>query len=275
MKTHPRYRLLSHVALGLTALIILFPVVWIVLSAFKREIEIITSKILFDPVLTNFEELLFSRTSTFTDNYWNSVVVAGVSTAIALIASTTSAFSLRQKAWWAGVAPLVLAFSMIYYMTPQMTLVGVWHTMFRSIGLNNTLFAITITHATINLPMALWLMTGFVADVPKELEEAATIDGCSRLRTFTHVVLPIIVPGLMATGVLMFVFSWNEFPVALTLTTKDTATVPVAIAKFAQEFEVKHGAMAAAASLSTIPAIIMIVFATKYIVRGLTSGALK
>lgn len=266
---------LSHGVLCLTSLIIVLPVIWIMLSAFKREIDIISSKVLFNPMLANLDELLFSRTSTFLDNYWNSVVVATLSTAIALTAATTAAFSLRQKSWWVGVAPLVLAFSMIYYMTPQMTLVGAWHSMFRAIGLNNTLFAITITHATINLPMALWLMTGFVADVPKELEEAATIDGCSRLRTFTHVVLPIIIPGLMATGVLMFIFSWNEFPVALTLTSKDTATVPVAIAKFAQEFEVKHGAMAAAATLSTIPALFMIAFATKYIVRGLTSGALK
>ncbi|SNT76662.1 carbohydrate ABC transporter permease [Paracoccus seriniphilus] len=270
-----RGAILSHLMLGLSAFVILLPFGWIVLSAFKRQIDIVTSKVIFTPVMLNFDELLFSRSSTFLDNFTNSLIVAGASTAIALFTATTAAFSLRQKAWAGWVPTVLLTFSMIYYMTPQMTLVGSWYQLFRAIGLNNTLFAIIITHATVNLPMALWLMNSFVADAPRELEEAAVIDGCSRLKTFTHVILPVIVPGLMATGVLMFVFSWNEFPVALALTTKETATVPVSIAKFAQDFEVKHGAMAAAATLSTIPAILMIIFATKYIVRGLTSGALK
>lgn len=265
----------AHAVLLATAIIILFPFIWIVLSAFKRQIAIVTSQVFFSPTLINFDEILFSRTSTFLNNYVNSLVVAGFSTLIALGAATTAAFSLRQKGWAAWVPAVVLTFSMVYYMTPQITLVGSWYQLFRTLGVNNTLLAVIITHATINLPMALWLMSSFVRDAPKELEEAALIDGCSRLKTFTHVVLPLIIPGLMATGVLMFVFSWNEFPVSLTLTTKATATVPVAIAKFAQDFEVKHGAMAAAATLSTIPAILMIVFATKYIVRGLTSGALK
>ncbi len=265
----------AHVALTATVIVILFPFLWIVASAFKRQIDIVTSQAIFTPVLVNFDELLNSRSSSFLHNYLNSFVVAAGSTLLAVGAATAAAFSLRQKAWGRWVGPALLGFSMVYYMTPQMTLVGSWYQLFRAIGINNTLFAVTVTHATINLPMALWLMTAFSKDCPRELEEAAVIDACSRLKTFTHVVLPVIMPGIMATAVLMFVFSWNEFPVALSLTTKETATVPVAIAKFAQDFEVKYGAMAAAATLSTVPAVLMILFATRYIVRGLTAGALK
>lgn len=117
-------RIGAHSSLIFTAIIILFPFLWIVASAFKRQIEIITSKIIFTPTMINFDELLWSRTSMFFDNYINSIIVATGSTVIAVVAATAAAFSLRQKAWRHWVAPAILSFAMIYYMTPQMTLVG-------------------------------------------------------------------------------------------------------------------------------------------------------
>jgi multiple sugar transport system permease protein len=118
-------------------------------------------------------------------------------------------------------------------------------------------------------------MTVFVRDVPLELDEAARIDGCSTPSLLFTIILPLVAPGLAAAGILVFVFSWNEFAVALNLTAKATATVPVAIAKFAQENDVKYTQMAAGAVLSVIPAVILLLFGQRHIAKGLTAGAVK
>jgi multiple sugar transport system permease protein len=127
----------------------------------------------------------------------------------------------------------------------------------------------------VHLPMALWLMANFVREVPVELEEAARIDGCSTPYLIWKVIVPLVAPGLAATAILTFIFSWNEFAVALNLTAKQTATVPVAIAKFAQGYEIKYGEMAATAALSLVPALAFLLFGQRYIVKGLTTGAVK
>ena len=111
--------------------------------------------------------------------------------------------------------------------------------------------------------------------MPKELEEAALIDGCRRVGAFLRVSLPLAVPGLIAAGILAFIFSWNEFSIALNLTTSDTATVPVGIARFAQQYEVRRGEMAAASVLATVPALILMFVGQRFIVKGLTLGSLK
>jgi multiple sugar transport system permease protein len=118
-------------------------------------------------------------------------------------------------------------------------------------------------------------MAVFIREVPKELEEAAVMDGASTPRVLWHVVLPLITPGLAATSILTFISSWNEFAVALTMTMKQTATVPVAIAKFAQDYEIQYTQMAASAALAMLPALVVLLIAQRYIVRGLTQGAVK
>ncbi len=127
-----------------------------------------------------------------------------------------------------------------------------------------------LAHAVLNLPMSIWLMGVFVRDVPLELEEAARLDGASTPVLLRRIVLPLVAPGLAAAAVLSFVFSWNEFAVALNLTVKATATVPVAIAKFAQDYEIRYTEMAASAALSILPALVLLLIAQRYIVRGLT-----
>ncbi|MFA3919455.1 carbohydrate ABC transporter permease [Ruegeria hyattellae] len=266
---------IRHSWLMLSVFAILFPFLWIALSGFKREIDIAMSRISFAPVWSNYEELLFSKSSTYLTNFLNSVIVSFSATVLCVGIATLAAHSLRRHKWPIFAVSAILIFSMIFNMTPAMTLVGAWHSLFVKVGINNTLFALILVNVVLLLPMALWLMMTFMRDVPEELEEAAAIDGCTPAEIFRKIVLPLVVPGMMATSVIVFVFSWNEFQAALTLTTKATQTVPVAIAKFAQEYEVKHGAMAAAATLSTIPAVMLMLVATRYIVSGLTNGAIK
>ena len=264
-----------HAVLVLSALIVIMPVIWIGFAAFKTQIALLRGDVLFTPYFGNFNELLFSRSADYVAHFGNSLLVASASTALVLFVSTLAAYSLARLRWPAWVPVLVLMGSLVFHMIPPITLVGPWYVMFRSIGWDNTFTALVLTHVALHLPIGIAVMWVFVRDIPLELEEAARLDGCTTPQMLWRIVVPLVKPGLAATGILVFVFSWNEFAVALNLTGRQTATVPVAIAKFAQEYEIKHGVMAAGALLSVIPAVLLLLFAQRHIVKGLTAGAMK
>ena len=267
--------LLLHAALIAGALIVLGPFVWIGLAGFKTQISLMIGEVAFTPTLTNFRELLFSSTSDYLGNFRNSLIVAIGSTVIVLAVATLAAYSIERMGWPRWVVHLFLLGAAIFNAIPSITMVGAWYVMFRGLGLYNTYPAVILAHATLNLPIGIWLMATFIREVPPELEEAARIDGCSTPGLLWRIIVPVVMPGLAATAILVFIHSWNEFVVALNLTAKQTATVPVAIAKYAQENETKYGEMAAGALLSTLPALILLFFAQRHIVRGLTAGAVK
>jgi multiple sugar transport system permease protein len=266
---------LLHAALVVSALIVLGPFVWIGLAAFKTQISLMIGAVAFSPTLANFRELLFSSTSDYLVNFRNSLVIATASTLIVLVVSTLAAYSIERLGWPRWVVHVFLLGAAVFNAIPAITLVGAWYVMFRSLGLYNTYPAVILAHATLNLPIGIWLMATFIREVPRELEEAARIDGCGTLKLLWRIIVPVVIPGLAATAILVFIHSWNEFVVALNLTAKQTATVPVAIAKYAQEHETKYGEMAAGAVLSTLPALILLFVAQRHIVRGLTTGAVK
>jgi multiple sugar transport system permease protein len=265
----------AHVALVLAAAAVLTPVAWVIAAGFRTQISLLIGEFLFDPTLANYEEVLFSKTSDFLLNYRNSLVIGLSSTFLCLVVATLGAWSLHRMRWPSWIPALFLAWAMVFHMIPPIALAGAWFTMARTAGLDNTFTGLVLAHTVLNLPMALFLMSVFVREVPKELEEAAHIDGASTPVLLWKVVLPIVAPGLAATGILTFVFSWNEFAVALNLTMKQTATVPVAIAKFAQDFEIQYTQMAASAALSILPALVLLLVGQRYIVKGLTQGAVK
>ena len=266
---------LLHAGLGVFALLVLFPFVWIALAAFKTQIALMVGEVAFTPTLANFRELLFSSTSDYLANFRNSLVIGTGSTMLVLVVSTLAAYSIVRLGWPRWVVHGFLLGAAVFNAIPSITLVGAWYVMFRELGLYNSFTAVILAHATLNLPLGIWLMSTFIREVPRELEEAARIDGCGTLQVLWRVIVPVVMPGIAATAILVFVHSWNEFVVALNLTAKQTATVPVAIAKYAQEHETKYGEMAAGAVLSTFPALFLLFFAQRHIVRGLTAGAVK
>jgi len=153
--------------------------------------------------------------------------------------------------------------------------VGSWYQMFAAVGLHGTYFALIATHVVFNLPMALFLMMTFVTALPEDLIQAARMDGCSNGAMFWRIVMPLVRGGLIATSALMFIFSWSDFAIALTLSSTDTMTAPVAIATYAQEYEIRYGEMAAGAAMSMIPALTLILVGQSFVVRGLLAGAVK
>jgi multiple sugar transport system permease protein len=266
---------LFHIFLLMVAVFVLVPFVWIVAAGFKTQISLLQGEIFFTPSLNSFREVLFSRTTEFLDNTFNSFIVATASTLVIVFAATLGGYAIERLGTPRWMVHTMLGWAVVFHMVPPITLVAAWFPLYREIGLDNTYLGLTLGHVAVHLPMALWLMTNFVRDVPVELEEAARIDGCSTPYLIWRIVVPLVAPGLAATAILMFIFSWNEFAVALNLTAKQTATVPVAIAKFAQGYEIKYGEMAATAALSLVPALAFLLFGQRYIVKGLTTGAVK
>jgi len=264
-----------HAGLILSALIVLFPFVWIALAALKTQISLMIGEVAFTPTLANFQEVLFSGASDYLANYRNSLIVASGSTLLVLVIATLAAYSIERLGWPRWIVHSFLLGAAIFNAIPAVTLVGAWYVMFRALGLYNTYAALILTHTTLNLPLGIWLMATFIREVPRELEEAARIDGCGTLQLLARVVVPVVMPGIAATAILVFIQSWNEFVVALNLTARQTATVPVAISKYAQENETKYAAMAAGAVLSVLPALLLLFIAQRAIVRGLTAGAVK
>ncbi len=264
-----------HLGLLLVAAVVLIPFVWIIAAAFKSQISLLLGEVFFTPTLASFREVLFSRSTEFMSNTFNSLVVAAGSTLVILVAATLGGYAIERLGTPRWAVHTMLGWAVVFHMLPPITLVAAWFPLYREIGLDNTYMGLVLAHVAVHLPMALWLMTNFVRDVPIELEEAARIDGCSTPFLIWRIVVPLVAPGLAATAILMFIFSWNEFAVALNLTAKQTATIPVAIAKFAQGYEIKYGEMAATAALSLVPALAFLLFGQRYIVKGLTAGAVK
>jgi multiple sugar transport system permease protein len=267
--------LLPYLSLTIASLFIIAPFAWILMCSFKYQIDIFQESWIFTPTASNYVDVFFSRRSDFLRNVFNSLIVAGTSSAVVLVIGSLAAYSLYRFAWASWVSWVILGWLLLFYMLPVMTLIGPWYLIFRELDLYNTRTALILTHVIINLPMTIWLMLAFFREIPKELEEAAQIDGCRKGQVFRLVALPLAVPGLVAAGVLAFVFSWNEFPIALTLTSRATATVPVGIAQFAQQFEIQHSQMAAASMIATIPAILLMFFGQRFVVQGLTLGSIK
>jgi multiple sugar transport system permease protein len=270
-----RARVLGWILIALAIVVVVGPFLWILMNSFKTQIAILSGAWVFTPTLESYEDVLFSRRSDFVKGLTTSLIVAAVSTAIVLVIGTLAAYSLHRFRWAHWIVAGLLGWMLAFHVIPVITMVGPWYLLFKEIGLYDTRTALILTHVAINLPMAVWLMMSFFKQLPPEIEEAALVDGCRPLSAFRLVTLPLVVPGLIATGVLTFIFSWNEFTVALNLTSQSNATVPVVVAKFANDYEVQHSQMAAASILATLPALVLMFFGQRFIVQGLTQGSVK
>lgn len=272
---HGRAAWIGYGVLALAILFIVGPTAWIAMQSIKYQIAIHMGAWVFEPTLSNYADVLFSRRSDLVANLVNSLVVAAASTLVVLATGTLGAYALQRWHRSRLAARLLLGWVLVFHMIPTLTLVGPWYVLFQQLGLYNSLWALILTHVTLNLPMTMWIMLTFFNEVPPELHEAATMDGSGDFTTFYRIILPLVGPGLVSAGILSFVFSWNEFAVALNLTARDTATVPVAIARFAQQFEIQHAQMAASSMIAIVPAVLLMAFGQRYVVRGLTIGAVK
>ncbi|QKT02840.1 carbohydrate ABC transporter permease [Ectothiorhodospiraceae bacterium 2226] len=204
----------------------------------------------------------------------NSLIVAAGTTALALAAGSLAAFALA-KLPVRGKALILLAV-LATSMFPPIATVSPLYLLIVGLGLRDTLLALVLVYTSFSLPLAIWLLTAFLHQIPDELYRAARVDGCTPLQAFRRVLLPLSVPGLVATGLLVFIAAWNEFLYALTFTsTTASRTVPVEIAQFPGLHEVPWGEIAAATITVIIPLVVIAFLFQRRIVAGLTTGAVK
>ena len=204
----------------------------------------------------------------------NSLIVAALTTAIALPCATLCAYAVaRLPMRGKGV---LLALLLAVSMFPQISVVAPLFLVLRTIGLLDTYPGLVLPYVTFTTPLAVWLLTGFFRQMPRDLEDAALVDGASRLRAIRDVVLPLAAPALASTAILTFLYCWNEFLFALTFTIgPEHQTVPVAIALLRGRYQIPWGQVLAAASLATFPVVVVVLAFQRRIVSGLTAGALK
>ena len=268
-------KILVYLFIVFALLFIVGPFVYISMLAFKLPIHLLMAQFPFPPTWYNFHYVLFAKSADFFSAAYNSIIVASLSTIVVLIVGTLTAYSLAWRKWSIYVSSIMLGWTLIFQMIPPITLVGPWFLLFQKLGLYNTITGLVLTHSVVNLPLAIWLMMSAFQNIPRELEEAAIIDGSKRWKALQKILLPLVVPGLISAGLLAFLFSWSEFAIALNLTAKGGYTIPINLANYATRYDVENGAMASVSVMASIPAIFLMFIGQRFIIRGLTSGALK
>ncbi len=256
-----------------------FPFYWAIRSAFTPDGDLFKTPVEYFPVnptLDNFREVLSS--GEFQRALLNSTIVAGSVTLLALALGALAGYALGRFRFRGRSVALYLMLSMTIF--PQIAILGALYTMLTRLGLYNSLGALILTYMIFTLPFTVWVLTSFMRALPRDLEEAAYIDGATPLQTFYRVMLPLIAPGLVTTGLLAFIAAWNEFLYALSFTaTVDKRTVPVAIVEFTGEsgstFQVPWGQIMAATIIVTVPLIVLTLLLQRRILAGLTAGAVK
>jgi multiple sugar transport system permease protein len=249
----------------------LFVFYWMVTLSLKTQVEAAG----YPPHFFRFAVTFKNYAEVFQKNpfvlyIWNSSVVAAGSTALGLIVGLPAAFSIarwRQQ----GLALTVLVARII----PGISYLIPWYVLFRHLHLVDTYLALILTHLVVSLPLIIWVLIGFFEDVPEELEHAALIDGCSYYSAFWRIALPLVRPGIVAAAILSFIFSWNNFLFSVILAGRHTRTLPIAVFNMISYEEISWGPLAAAATMITLPVIILTLIVQRHIVSGLTFGAVK
>lgn len=255
----------------------LFPFYWAVVSSLKPNIELFDPNPTLwpkNPTISNYLKVFQER--PFHVNIINSVIVAGVTTLTTLVFGAFAGYAIARLRM--PGKRIVMALILSVSMFPQISILGSLFVILRRLGFINTYQGLIVPYVAITLPLTTWILQNFFRDLPQDVEEAAAIDGCSRLRTLFQIVFPMSAPGLVATGLLTFIAAWNEFLFAFTFMQKpEFHTVPVAIALFAgrTQYEQPWGQLMAAAVIVTIPLVILVLLFQNRIISGLSSGAVK
>jgi multiple sugar transport system permease protein len=200
----------------------------------------------------------------------NSLVVAVGCTLVGLAVGLPAAFSIAR--WRQGGLALAMLVARII---PGISYLIPWYILFRHLRMVDTYQALILTHLVVGLPLIVWVMIGFFEDIPAELEDAALIDGCSYYSAFWRIALPLVRPGIVAAGILSFIFSWNNFLFSVILAGRNTRTLPIAVFNMIGFEEINWGPLAAAATMITLPVILLTLVVQRHIVSGLTFGAVK
>ncbi len=250
--------------------IMVFPLYWMLISAFKVQVDIIAwpPKFTFKPTMANFREVLFAQ--HFMRYLKNSTIVALASVCISLVLGLPAAYAIARK----NMKKTAL-FILVARLMPGISFLMPWYIIFSRLKLMDSYIALILSHILISLPLTIWTMEPYFRGIPMEMDESAMIDGASRTKTFISIILPLAGPGIVTATTLSFIFSWNNFMFSQVLSRQKTRTLPIAVNNFLSYASVDWGGVMAAAVFIMLPAIIITMIFQKYVIKGLTAGAVK
>ena len=261
------------VALILVAtFIMLIPIVWIALASLKTTVEVFQLRLFFTPTLENFATV-FEPPYELGPKLWNSTIVAGVTVLFAIPIATMAAYSFSRFRLRGETSMLVLILATQF--VPAVVIVLPFFVMFRDLGLIDTRIGLILINLAIVMPFAIWMIKGFIDGIPIDTEEAAMVDGSSRLQVIRNIVLPMAAPGLFTAGIFCFIIAWNEFLFALILTQREAVTLPVGLQLFRAEEGDLWNLLSAAGIIIMAPMFVLALSIRRYFVQGMTMGAVR
>jgi multiple sugar transport system permease protein len=265
-----------YLTLGLAILLALFPFWWMLVTSLKRPVDIFSRVALWPQQITfgNYERL-FSEFH-FGPFLLNSTVIVAASVGISLVIGTLAAYALARFRLRFGVRPMTLYLVLLVRMLPGILLCIPLYIALAKWGLLNTRLGLILIYAGLNTSFVVWMMQSFLEEIPRDIEEAAMVDGDSRLTALWRVVVPLAAPGLIATAIFTVIATYNDFIIALTMTSTPAAqTIPVGVSTLIGKIEIQWGPMAAAGVVGALPIVIFALIVQRNFVRGLTFGAVK
>ena len=261
------------VALILIAIsVMLVPILWIFMAAFKSHVDVYQLKLFFTPTFENFG-LVFDAPYELGDKLFNSTIVAFVTVVFAIPIATMAAYSFSRFRLRGETAMLVVILATQF--VPAVVIILPFFVMFRDVGLLDTRLGLILVNLAIVMPFAIWMIKGFIDGIPLDTEEAAMVDGSSRMQVIRNIVLPMAAPGLLTAGIFCFIIAWNEFLFALILTNKDAVTLPIGLALFKAEEGDLWNLLSAAGIIIMLPMFVLALVIRKYFVQGMTMGAVR
>jgi len=267
-------RLALYAAAIIVAIYSAFPIYWMVISSLREPTSLFSSvSILPGPFSLEYYRNLLELTD-YPTHFMNSVIVAVVTVLVTMVFSIMIAYAVtRQRV---RGKKLIVGAMLYAYMFPPLLIAIPMFTIFARLGLSDTLFSLIASHLTLTLPLGVWFLWGFFKGMPFELEEAAMVDGCSRLGAFLRVVLPLSLPGLITVAIFSFLLSWTDYTFALIMIGSDAnKTLPVGLASMVGSFDLRWGEIMAGSTLIALPLFAAFALMTKYFIQGLGAGAVK
>jgi ABC-type glycerol-3-phosphate transport system permease component len=266
---------LTELGLLIAIILTLMPIGWLFWSSLKYHRDIINLDNPITFTLNNYMTI-FSGSSRFPTLFLNSLGVVFFTTVLCVLIGSLAAYSLSKFRWPRTFTATILGASLFIQLVPPIALVPAYYVILNTFYLYNSVTGLILVNTVFNLPFAIFLLKVYFDSIPDDLKEAALVDGCKDAGVFWRVMLPLAAPGIGAVTILVGILAWNEFLMALSLTsTPDAQTITVGIGTYVQQYSVRYGEMTAAAAVATIPIVILAALAHRYIVTGLTGGAVK
>jgi ABC-type glycerol-3-phosphate transport system permease component len=264
----------TYVLMILLLAIVLLPLISMVCTSLKTDAELYGSNSLLPlhPTFDNYRYVF--KNTDFAKQVMNSIIVSLIVTLISVITASMAGYALTR--FRGRLFGIYKGFLYLIQMIPAVLMLMPLFMVIRAFGLYDNLASLMISYTAINLPICIWMMKNFYDTIPYEIDESALIDGCGKFMAYVRLILPMSASGLTSVGIIAFIYAWNEYMLAsVFIRTNTLATLSVGLSQFSQQFSVEWGAMMAASTIATIPASLFLVFAQKYIVQGLTAGAVK